>query len=272
MSLVSAESGRIYSEADVALAEDVARRAATAIDNSHLHSETRDAALLLQKAVLPDALPVMHGWEMEVHYAPSGRTEVGGDFYDAIALADGRLAVLVGDVMGRGVQAAAAMAQMRAASRAYIAIDDDPTAVAQNLDRMFSKFKMGQIVTLVYLVADQERNEITIVNAGHLPPIIVRSDGQASLVESRSSAAFSIGPDDRTATRLSFGSGDTLLVYTDGLIERRSEAMPDSFARLLAHASALRSGDLSSQLSEMILAVHDEEREDDITALALRRV
>ena len=110
-------------------AEDLAKRAAIAIDNAELHSETLAAAVQLQNAVLPDAMPVVPGWEVASYYSPSGRTEVGGDFYDAVPLGDGRLALFVGDVMGRGVAAAAAMAQMRAAVRAYAAVDPTPEVV-----------------------------------------------------------------------------------------------------------------------------------------------
>ena len=99
---------------------------AIAIDNSQLHSETREAAVRLQRAVLPGLAAEVPGWEVASHYSPAGRTEVGGDFYDVIALPDGRLAWFVGDVMGRGVAAAASMAQMRAAIRAYIAVDPTP--------------------------------------------------------------------------------------------------------------------------------------------------
>src|SRR5213079_927175 len=112
--LISAESGRRYGQDDLAFAEELARRAAVAIDNAHLHSETREAAVRLQRAVLPDAPSRVEGWELAAHYAPAGQTEVGGDFYDTLPLPDGRLVLIVGDVMGRGVAAAAAMSQVRA--------------------------------------------------------------------------------------------------------------------------------------------------------------
>ena len=102
---------RVRDDVDLALAEDLAKRAAIAMDNSQLHSETLAAAVELQHSVLPQVMPTVTGWDVAHHYSPSGRTEVGGDFYDAIPLGDGRLVVFVGDVMGRGVAAAAAMAQ-----------------------------------------------------------------------------------------------------------------------------------------------------------------
>ena len=113
ISWVAGEGGRRFSEDDLTFGEDLAQRAAIAIDNAQLHSQMRTAALELQRAVLPDELPRVEGWSTSVQYHPAGRTEAGGDFYDVVPLEDGRLAMFVGDVMGRGVAAASVMAQMR---------------------------------------------------------------------------------------------------------------------------------------------------------------
>jgi GAF domain-containing protein len=126
---VTAESERHYTRDDLELAEAVAKRAAVSIDNSELHSQTMAASVQLQKAVLPQTLPVSEGWEVAHLYSPSGRTEVGGDFYDVIELHGERLVLFVGDVMGRGVDAAAAMAQTRAAVRAYAVRADGHAAL-----------------------------------------------------------------------------------------------------------------------------------------------
>ena len=108
----------------------------------------------------------MGGWEFAGYYSPSGRTDVGGDFYDVLSLGD-KVAFFVGDVMGRGVEAAAAMAQMRATVRSYVAIDPTPENVMGKLDTMFAMYDYGQLVTLVYVLADPARDELRIVNAGH---------------------------------------------------------------------------------------------------------
>ena len=114
-----------------------------AIDNSELHTQTREASVRLQRAVLPDKLPSVAGWELAAHYSPADRTEVGGDFYDVLPLPDGRLALVVGDVMGRGVQAASQMAAIRSALRAFVSLDPDPAVVVTNLDRMFAAFDIS---------------------------------------------------------------------------------------------------------------------------------
>ena len=129
LSWVSTDDDRLYDEDDVRFAEHLARRAATAIDNSELYSQTRAAAEQLQHAVLPQALVGDDRWDVSCHYRPSGRAEIGGDFYDAFPLDDGRYVAFIGDVMGRGVAAAAAMAEMRAATRAFASVDPDPAAV-----------------------------------------------------------------------------------------------------------------------------------------------
>ena len=123
---MAGEGGRRFSEDDLAFGEDLAQRAAIAIDNAQLHSQVRTAALELQRAVLPDELPRVEGWSTSVQYHPAGRTDAGGDFYDVVPLEDGRLAMFVGDVMGRGVAAASVMAQMRSAIRTLVAVDPDP--------------------------------------------------------------------------------------------------------------------------------------------------
>ena len=141
LSWVSTDEQRLYDDDDVRFAEHLARRAATAIDNSELYSQTRAAAEQLQHAVLPEALVGTDQWDVTCHYRPSGRAEIGGDFYDAFALGDGRYVAFIGDVMGRGVAAAAAMAEMRAATRAFASVDPDPAAVLEKLDAMVTTLR-----------------------------------------------------------------------------------------------------------------------------------
>ena len=274
---VSGESGRRFEPDDLAFAEDLARRAAVAIDNSQLHSETRETAVRLQEAVLPETLTPLPGWDIAAHYSPAGRTEVGGDFYDVIPLDDGMIAMFVGDVMGRGVAAAAAMAQMRAAVRAYLALDPDPSAVMNRLDVMFDKYDITQLVTLVYAVAYPDRDELRVANAGHPPPVLIRANGSAQQLPSGGDAPLGIGNTNRSLTVVPFRMGDTLVAFTDGLIERRTEDIDEGQRRVVDHFSSLRSGDLPTtldlptMLTDLVDAVRDHTRDDDVAALAARR-
>lgn len=270
MTWVAAESERRYTPADVAFAEDLAKRCAIAIDNSQLHSQTLETARQLQDAVLPDLSGGVAGWEVAGHYSPSGRTEVGGDFFDAIGLPDGRLAVFVGDVMGRGVTAAAAMAQMRASIRAYIAVDPAPSVVLGKLDQLFSTYEMAQLVTLVYLLVDPERGELQLINAGHPPPVVLHADGTVDQLPYADGAPLGVAPERQQQT-LPFHPGDTVLAFTDGLIERRTEDIDAGQARLLAAVPLMAQLPLAEALSQIVDTVRDHSREDDVAALVVRR-
>lgn len=268
---VSAESGRIYTADDLSLAEDLAKRAAIAMDNSQLHSETLAAAIELQHSVLPAVMPAAEGWDVAHHYSPSGRTEVGGDFYDAIPLADGRLVMFVGDVMGRGVTAAAAMAQMRSAVRAYAAVDPTPEVVMAKLDLMFAQYPSDQLVTLVYLVLDPATDELVVCNAGHPPPVVLRADGATEQLPLAEGCPLGVVPEDRFQLRVPFRVGDTVLAFTDGLIERRGEDIDEGQARILRELGLLAQPGLEAGLDEIVTRLHDTLRDDDIAALAARR-
>ena len=272
ITMIYADSDRRYGPDDLAMAEDLGRRAGAAIDNARLHSKTRDVALQLQRAVLPESLAHVRGWQIATHYEPGGRAEVGGDFYDALRLGDGRLAVFIGDVMGHGVPAAAAMAHVRASVRAFVTVDPEPAAVLACLERMFVTLDMRRLVTLVFAVLDAAGGTATVVNAGHHPPVLVRGAGVAELVET--------GPRQPLGTReprtpaapvtVPFGPADTLLLYTDGVIETRNQVIDVGMRRLLAAAPSLTHANLDSALAALVRDVQQGEVDDDVTALAVR--
>ena len=272
LSWVTAESDRRYTDSDLAFAEDLGRRGAIAIDNSQLHSQTMEAAERLQHAVLPELADEIPGWQLAGYYLPAGRTDVGGDFYDAILLPEGPLAIFVGDVMGRGVEAAAAMAQMRAAVRAYIAVDASPGAVMEKLDRLFATYAMSQIVTLVYLVVDTVRDELTFLNAGHPPPVMLRADHRAEQLPATQEAPLGLASGPRHPLTVRFGPGDTLMAFTDGLIERREEDIDAGQQRLVDAVPLLDGGHpLGDVLHRLVERVRDHTRQDDVAALVARR-
>jgi serine phosphatase RsbU (regulator of sigma subunit) len=271
ITIIAAESGRRYGPADLSVAEDLGRRAAMAIDNANLYSETRQAAQRLQQAVLPDSRPVVPGWDVAVHYSAAGRTDVGGDFYDVLPQPGDRIVVVVGDVMGRGVAAAAAMAQMRAAVRAYAASDPDPAEVMTRLDGMFLRYAQTQLVTLVYALLDPTGGTISLANAGHLPPVVVGLDARAEVLEKALQPPLGVSVPTRSARTFPMPVGATLLIYTDGLVERRDEDIDHSVQRLVERAGRLLSGDLQTALDELVEGVQDADRNDDVTAVAVRR-
>jgi PAS domain S-box-containing protein len=269
---VAGDQGRRFSEDDLLFGEDLARRAAIAIDTAALHSQLRDVAMRLQRAILPADLPELPGWETAASYLQAGHSDAGGDFYDVIALGDGRLALFVGDVMGRGVSAAAAMAQMRAAIRALVAVEPDAGAVLVALDQVFEQYDFHQLVTMVYAIVDPARDELVVANAGHPPPVLRRADGTVEVVEAEPGLLLGAGGGDRTPITVPFREGDLLVSYTDGLIERRDEDI-DAGVRRLARACGAFAGDqdLLTGLAEVIATVRDVRRDDDVAVLALRR-
>jgi GAF domain-containing protein len=269
---VTGSEGRRFDADDLAFGEDLAHRAAVAIDNAQLHTQLRDVALQLTHAVLPDRLPDLPDWEHAVRYLPAGRTDTGGDFYDVVPLPDGRVALFVGDVMGRGVHAASVMAQMRSAVRTLIALDPDPAAVMNGLDLVFDRLELDHLVTLVYAVADSRAGQVDTVNAGHPPPLVVRPGG-VEVVSGPDTMILGAGGGDRSIVRTPLQPGDTLLVYTDGLIERRHEDIDDGLARLTAACLGPGEpfhGDLAAVLERLVDSLRDPTRDDDVAVLAVR--
>jgi serine phosphatase RsbU (regulator of sigma subunit) len=267
---VSSDEGRRYDEDDVLFAEHLARRSASAIDNADLFSQTRDVAEQLQHAVLPAGVSGTETFEVRSHYEPSGRTEVGGDFYDAFPLVDGRVVAFVGDVMGRGVAAAAAMAQMRSAVRAFVSVDASPEAVVDGLDRMVRQFETEQLVTLVVVLADPRHHRLRIVNAGHVAPVVLRKDGTTEPLPWADGPPLGLAS-GRRGVDVPFGPGDTLLVVTDGLVERRDEDIAAGMARLADAVHLLEDPDLGVGLERVVGSIEDATSDDDLAALALRR-
>lgn len=271
ISWVRGDDGRRFTASDLSFGEDLARRAAVAIDNSHLHSEVREVAIRLQRAVLPAELPPTPGWDAAVCYLPAGRTEVGGDFYDVVPLGDGRVVVFVGDVMGRGVPAAAAMAQMRSAIRTLIAVDPHPQSVMAGLDRLFEQYDLERLVTVAYAVADPARDCVHVINAGHPAPVLRHADGRISDISTEDALILGAGGGNRELVTHPFAASDTLLMFTDGLVERRDESLTDGQQRVHDAAHLLVVPDLTDGLRRLVDTVRDPTRDDDVAVVALRR-
>lgn len=268
---VAGDGGRRFGPADLAFAEDLARRAATAIDNAQLHSQLRDVAVRLRRAVLPDRLPAVPGWDGAVRHLPAGRGGAGGDFYDLVPLEDDRFVVFVGDVMGHGVQAAEVMAQMRASVRTLIAVDPDPEVVMRGLDRVFARWQLDHLVTLVYVVIDPARDQIAVINAGHPTPLLLSPCGNTRWVSTPETLVLGAEGGERAVITLPVVAGDTLLLFTDGLVERRGEDLGSGLDRVLDAAATLRGPDLPAALARLVDTVRGPQRDDDVLALALRR-
>jgi hypothetical protein len=270
--LIRTDDAAAFGPADLVIAEDVGRRAGIAIENATLYAQTESVALQLQRAVLPDAVDQLPNWEVAAHYAPGELGEVGGDFYDAIPLPDGSVVVVVGDVMGHGVRAAAAMAQIRSATRAYLSLDPDPATVMRNLDVMFARLALTRLVTLFYAVVDLAAGSIRFTNAGHYPPIIVSPGREPRALSARTRLPLGAGGDERVTTTADFAGPDVLVVFTDGLVERRGEVIDVGLDRLARAAPSLLSGPLDERTTALVAELAGEDaHDDDVTVLTLRR-
>jgi GAF domain-containing protein len=266
--------GRQFEPDDVSLATEVASRTGVALSNATRFQREHVVAEVLQRAVLPDFLPTIEGLQFDAEYrAGAAGTYVGGDWYDVFQLDDEHVFFSVGDVMGKGAAAAALMGQVRSAIRAYAVTGQSPSEVLSSLDHLFDALFEDRVVTVVVGTIDPKAGKVEIANAGHPSPLLVHADGRATFTSSQSSLliAAGLGGPERPAEVLSLHPGDSLVMYSDGLIERRSELITVGMQRLAAAATAVaRGGWPMHAAAELATRLGDDERADDVVVLALR--
>ncbi|MGW1164450.1 SpoIIE family protein phosphatase [Streptomyces sp. NPDC002550] len=222
-----------FDDDDVVLAAELAGRAAVAIDNARWFQSVRNTALTLQRSLLPDHSPHHTGLELASRYQPAQATsEVGGDWYDVIPLNDDKTALVVGDVMGNGIDAAATMGRLRTATCAYADVDLDPGAVLQHLDKITCDLE-HYIVTCLYAVYDPTTGQCSIANAGHMPPALARPGDAPRFLELPTAAPLGVGGVRFETTSVALRPGDLLVLYTDGLVETRQHPIDDRLDALL---------------------------------------
>ncbi|MFG2290357.1 SpoIIE family protein phosphatase [Streptomyces sp. NPDC048595] len=221
-----------FSEDDLALAAELASRAAVCIDNARTHESVRAAAETLQRSLLPDHPPHRPGLQIASRYRPALATyEIGGDWYDVLPLDGDKTALVVGDVMGSGIDAAATMGRLRTATSAFADLDLDPAQVLQHLDRITSGLE-HYIATCVYATYDPHRGECHIATAGHLPPALVRSGRRPEFLDLPTGTPLGVGGVPFETTAIDLGPDDQLVLYTDGLVETRHHAIDERLEAL----------------------------------------
>ncbi|WP_152191904.1 SpoIIE family protein phosphatase [Georgenia satyanarayanai] len=225
------------------------------------------AAEVLHRSSLPTALPRAAGWEILARYAPGDGGRVGGDWYDALCLPDGRLAVAVGDVAGHGMPAASTMGQMRNALRALLVRDSSAAAATTGLDELAKQTMAGEMATLLLAVIDTVSGRMEYVRAGHLPPLFVDPDGGARWNVDPGALPIGYGRGEPVTQVAHIPRGGGVVLYTDGLVERRGQPLPDGLERLRLAFS----GPVATDLDALITAVRDPRSDDDATAVVLRR-
>ncbi|WP_033339286.1 SpoIIE family protein phosphatase [Catenuloplanes japonicus] len=262
---------------EVAVLEDVARRAGLAIDNARIHDERRRVARTLQQSLLPPVLPVVPGIGLAAEYVPTGSdTEVGGDFYDVTPLPDGRWLVVVGDVSGKGVQAAAVTGLVRDVIR-VLARDGKPLPeVLARLNDTLVERGGGRYCTLALAAVGKNGDgklDTTLYLAGHDRPVLIGADGRATFVGTGGTALGLIDAIASPATDLRIAPGDALVFYTDGVTERRRGRELFGPERLRAAAGPLAgySADVvAARLKTTAIGFSIDPPRDDIAILVLR--
>jgi PAS domain S-box-containing protein len=247
-----------------------ARRVGMAVENQRLHAREHRIAEALQQAMLPEQAEV-DGLDVWSHYAPSAaHAQVGGDWYDVLEVAPGVVVVVVGDVVGHDVEAAAAMGQLRSVVRAYAFDAPSPTSVLQRVDQLVAGMRVPRAASLVLATLTRAGDswDLEYSRAGHLPPVLVRASGAEELSGGLGSMV-GFGARARTAGRERLHPGDVLVFYTDGLIERRDRALRDGIDALVAACGTVAAADAAG-IGEDVLARLGDAPEDDMAVVVVR--
>lgn len=262
---------------EIAVLQDVARRAALAVDNARIHAERRNVARTLQRSLLPPALPSVPGLGFGAAYVPTGdAVEVGGDFYDVVSLRDDQWLLAIGDVSGKGVQAATVTGLVREVIRALVRGGRPLPEILERINATLVERGRGRYCTLalaaVQLQADG-RLAVTLHLAGHEQPLLVRADGRTALTGSGGTALGLLDTINCPAETVHLGPGDSLIFYTDGVTERRRgrelfgrQRLRDAAAPLANYSAEV----IATRLRTATLGFSSEPPRDDIALLVLR--
>jgi PAS domain S-box-containing protein len=267
LSLYRTVNARPFDDQDLTLATELAARAAICVDNARLYGRERNTALTLQRSLLPRRPPDYDGLDIASRYLPAV-SEVGGDWFDVLPLKHDRIGLVVGDVMGKGVHAAAIMGQLRTATRALARLDMPPAELMYHLDDIAGSLG-DSIATCVYAVCDPQRGRCHLTSAGHLPPVLVRPDGRAELLDIPSGVPLGVGGVPFSAEERELAEGTLLALFTDGLVENRREPIDVGLQALLRLLEGGRRP--LEDTCDMVLGALHRDYDDDVALLLARR-
>ncbi|MEU7008087.1 SpoIIE family protein phosphatase [Streptomyces sp. NPDC046332] len=286
-----AKGSESFGERDRALAVELAARAAVCIDNARLYRREHERALILQRSLLPPGDPEAAGLDIACRYLPgTTATEVGGDWFDVIELPGHRTALVIGDVMGRGLRAAVAMGELRTAVRTLAQLDLEPAEVLSHLDEIARglgapagaqqsarahkargpELSEVYLATCVYAVYDPVTRRCTFANAGHLPPVLVEPGEKALLLDVPPGMPLGVGGEPFEEVEVELPENSLLALYTDGLVESRDHPLDEG---LTAFRSALTDAALPLEdVCDRVLTTLDTEHGEDDIALLMARI
>ncbi|WP_269855358.1 ATP-binding SpoIIE family protein phosphatase [Streptomyces sp. RPT161] len=262
---------RPFDVKDAATAVEFAARGAVHLDNARLHRLESRAAATLQRSMLPSSPPRIPGVRIAHHYRPGDRqAQVGGDWFDAIQLPGGRVALVVGDVMGHGLLSAAVMGQFRTAVQTMAALDLPPAQLLRHLDNLAHRLgTTDHLATCVYAVYDPIHRTLSVANAGHIPPVLARHDGRSEPLRIPEGAPIGVGGVPFETVEIPVPDGSWLVLCTDGLVEVRGQGIDAGLAALCANV--IEPQQTPEDVCNQILSkVHYEERGDDVALLVAR--
>jgi PAS domain S-box-containing protein len=273
--VVCAAAPRHFTSDDLNLLRLAADRVALAIDHARVYEREHRIAETLQRSLLPERLPHLPGLAVAARYLPAAaEAEVGGDWYDVLSVPGGGVGLVMGDVAGKGLAAASMVGRLRSALRAYALEGHPPALVLERLNRLiWTEANESQMATLIYVVVDPAESEVRWVNAGHPPPLLVDGERLPHYLEGGSSVPLGVLPfPDFEEVTVPMGPGDTVVLYTDGLVERPGEHIDAGMGRLV---TVVRDAPTEpDQLCEHVLRelVPDGGAPDDVALLTLRTI
>jgi serine phosphatase RsbU (regulator of sigma subunit) len=263
-----------FTEAELSLLEDIARRAGLALENARLYQRQRHIAETMQRHLLPQ-MPEVPGLRMAARYeSASESSQVGGDWYDVFPLADGATAVAIGDVVGHNIDAAAGMAQVRNMLRAYAwALQEPPSVIVERLDQAVVNVAEASMATLIFGRVERSDEGWTLqwTNAGHPPPLLITRDGRSRFLDEEHDHLLGTGlTRARSDTLTPLPPLSTLVLYTDGLIESPGQTLDRGMARLRQHAAALAHRPLHVFCDLLLERARPVDNDDDVALLVFR--
>ncbi len=259
---------------DTEIGMEFASRSALFVEGARRYSRERATALTLQRSMLPTGLSYPSCVDVTHRYLPGSKLiEVGGDWYESIRLPGGRVALVVGDVAGHGVRAAVTMGRLRTAIKTLTMLELPPAETLQRLDDLMHELGVNEphFATCVYAIYDSVDGTCEVASAGHLPPLLVRPDGTNQFLDLSPAPPLGIGASPIFSRTLRIDDGSLLVMYTDGLVERRNEDIDEGLERLRTVFGEQSPGQPLDDLCREALAdVYDDHQRDDIAILVAR--
>lgn len=272
MVLMRRQGRQPFDDMDRTTGAELAARAGLVLDNARMYTYQENVADTLQDSMLPQVASRMAGCDIATRYLPGARLgRVGGDWFDSVKLPGSRTALVVGDVMGHGLNSAAMMGQLRTAVQTMATMEMPPAQLLRNLDDLAQRLGENYLATCLYAVYDPIRSELQIANAGHIPPVIVRAaDGRSELLDLPTGAPIGVGAVPFETATVRVAPGDRLVLCTDGLVEVRGQDIGAGLAAL-CESAAHPAASMDHACDTIIRALNTSGgRKDDVALLMAR--